>query len=256
METKEQVLQSCTIHDPVVKLPNVQLDRKLYMEVAKSLELIGGKWKGGKVAGFVFPQDPTELLEQVANGEKRNLKKEYQFFATPDELADDLVRRADILPGNSILEPSAGQGAIIDAVIRSGILNKLCTDLFYVEKMPTNLLMLKKKNYPDNVYYVGVLNDDFLNMDTDRFDRIIANPPFSNNQDIDHIYHMYARLFPGGRIVTVASSHWEVSSNKKEKAFREWLEKVGADVEDIPAGVFKESGTMVGGKIITINKPK
>ena len=45
MTTKEQVLQNCTVEGTVVKLPNVQLDRKLYQEVAKALELIGGKWK-------------------------------------------------------------------------------------------------------------------------------------------------------------------------------------------------------------------
>ena len=43
MTTKEQVLQNCTIEGNIVKLPNIQLDRKLYQEVAKSLELIGGK---------------------------------------------------------------------------------------------------------------------------------------------------------------------------------------------------------------------
>ena len=49
MTTKEEVLQNCTVEGTVIKLPNTQLDRKLYQEVAKSLELIGGKWKGGKV---------------------------------------------------------------------------------------------------------------------------------------------------------------------------------------------------------------
>ena len=49
--TKEEVLQKCTVEGNVVKLPNKQLDRKLYQEVAKALELIGGKWKGGIVTG-------------------------------------------------------------------------------------------------------------------------------------------------------------------------------------------------------------
>ena len=50
--TKEEVLQKCTIEGNIVKLPNVQLDRNEYLEVKKALELIGGKWKGGKVFGF------------------------------------------------------------------------------------------------------------------------------------------------------------------------------------------------------------
>ncbi len=64
---KTEILQKCTVDGNIVRLPEGQLDRKLYQEVAKALELIGGKWKGGKVMGFVFPTDPTELLEQIAN---------------------------------------------------------------------------------------------------------------------------------------------------------------------------------------------
>ena len=89
-----RILKDCTVDGNVVKLPNIKLDRKEYLEVKKALELIGGKWKGGKVAGFVFASDPTDLLNQIANGEKRNLKKEFQFFATPEKLAAYLVELA------------------------------------------------------------------------------------------------------------------------------------------------------------------
>src|SRR3990172_8323735 len=106
MTTKEQVLQNCTVEDNVVKLPSGHLDRKLYQDVAKALELIGGKWKGGKVFVFVFSTDPTYFLEKIANGEKQNLKKEFQFFATPAKLADELVYLADLKQHDTILEPS------------------------------------------------------------------------------------------------------------------------------------------------------
>jgi hypothetical protein len=80
MTTKEDILSKCTVDGNIVKLPEDQLERKLYLEVAKSLNLIGGKWKGGKVQGFVFLTDPTELLSEIANGGDRNLKKEFQFL--------------------------------------------------------------------------------------------------------------------------------------------------------------------------------
>ncbi|HZK96540.1 MAG TPA: hypothetical protein VFC67_20230, partial [Prolixibacteraceae bacterium] len=115
---KQEILQSCTVEGLIVKLPDEQFDRKIYQEVAKALELIGGKWKGGKIAGFVFNEDPTDLLAQIAGGESRNLKKEYQFYATPPAIADWLVELAGIKPDHKILEPSAGQGAIINAINR------------------------------------------------------------------------------------------------------------------------------------------
>ena len=55
--TKEDILIQCTVGGNVVKLPNIQLERKLYQDVAKSLNLIGGKWVGGKTCGFVFNSD-------------------------------------------------------------------------------------------------------------------------------------------------------------------------------------------------------
>ena len=84
------------------------------------------------------------------------------------------------------------------------------------------------------------------------FDRIIANPPFNKNQDIDHVKAMYRRLRKGGVLVSITSKHWQVSNNKKETEFRSWLDEVGADVEEIENGAFKESGTMIGGLIIKI----
>jgi phosphosulfolactate phosphohydrolase-like enzyme len=80
--TKQEVLQKCTVAGNVIKLPTEQLDRKIYGEVKLALEKIGGKWKGGKVFGFEFEQNPTELLSQLADGEKVNLKKEFQFYPT------------------------------------------------------------------------------------------------------------------------------------------------------------------------------
>jgi hypothetical protein len=246
--TKEEVLQQCIIEGNIVKLPGVQLDRKLYMEVAKALELIGGKWKGGKIAGFVFPQDPKELLEQIANGEKRNLKKEYQFFATPKELVDELVFQAQIEPFHRILEPSAGQGAIING----------CSELFPgIKQIDCCELMDVNRIFLNKIDAALIIADDFLTLPeafNNKYDRIIANPPFSKNQDIDHIYKMFDCLKESGRIVTVASSHWVNSTNKKEMEFKQWLKLKNADYYEIEPGRFKESGTMVGAIVIILNK--
>jgi predicted RNA methylase len=245
ISTPEGVLQRCTIEGKIVKLPPVQLDRKLYVDVANRLVLIGGKWKGHSTMGFVFPQDPTDLLNQIAYGEKRNLKKEYQFFATPDELANKLVKLANIKKGETILEPSAGQGAIINAVARLFQTSKVdCYEL-----MDVNQSFLRKNN---NAHLLG---SDFLTSDVEKkYDVIIANPPFAKNLDVEHIRAMYERLSKKGRIVTVASKHWQMSDNRKEKEFRNWLEEIGAYVEEIPTGTFAESGTQIGACIIIINK--
>lgn len=243
--TKQEVLQQCTVDGNVVKLPNIQLDRKLYQDVAKALELIGGKWKGGKVFGFIFNSDPTELLEQIGGGENRNLKKEFQFFATPESVADKLVYDADLQQYDTILEPSAGQGAIIKAI------NKVCDvvpDCY--ELMPENVLMLKKSGLSFNL-----IGDDFLRHQGKFYSKIIANPPFTKNQDIDHVKFMYSYLSRGGTLVSIMSESWREGTQKKQVEFRQWLKDVNASIYQLKKGSFKESGTMVGGVVVIIRKP-
>jgi predicted RNA methylase len=252
MTTKEEVFQNCSIDGNIVKLPATQLDRALYMQVKSALEKIGGKWKGNKVQGFVFESDPTDLIQNsLANGVARSLKKEFQFFETPDALADELVEWADLGLKDSVLEPSAGRGAIVKAIHR-----KFPTKLVdCVELMDANLKVLM-----NSLQNVAIHDRDFLNPIDKYFialrvDRVIANPPFSNNQDIDHIRQMYHFLKPGGTLVSVASIHWCTSKNSKEKEFRLWIQGLGANVKAIPAGTFKESGTNVAACIIKITKP-
>lgn len=244
---KISILQACTVQGQIVKLPDQQLDRQLYLEVKKALELIGGKWKGGNTQGFVFPNDPTPILHQIANGEKRDIKKEYQFFATPMPLANKLVELAEIEEYDNVLEPSAGQGAIIKAIHRS----HPYTFVHYFELMELNRSFLA--DIPNTEY----VNDNFLTVRIPAtFHKIIANPPFSKNQDIDHIYKMYECLCPGGRIVSIASKHWQFAQGKKECKFKEWLNSVDAEIIDIQSGTFKESGTNVATCIVIINKPE
>ena len=65
---------------------------------------------------------------------------------------------------------------------------------------------------------------------------------------------MYKILSVGGRLVCITSESWENGNQKKQKDFRKWLDTVDSKVLNIEKGAFKESGTMVGGKIVVINK--
>jgi len=254
--TKQEVLDQCLIEGNIVKLPDVQLDRALYMEVNKSLQGIGGKWDR-RVKGFQFETDPSKLMGRVQNGEKVNLKKEFQFFETPDELADWLVELAE-LPrfyqtddDYIYLEPSAGRGAIIKAIRR--IFPQITIDAF--ELMDQNRPFIEAMNKPGAKVRLYFEPDFLKTTPEEKYSRIIANPPFTKNQDIDHVRHMYEWLVPGGRLVSVMSSHWTFSRNKKELAFKNFIFDTEAKMENIEPGTFKTSGTMVGGCIVIIDKP-
>lgn len=256
-----QVLNACTIHGNNVKLPEEQLDRKEYEQVKKALEDIGGKWKGGKIAAFVFDYDPTDRMTQLQGGEKVNLKKEYQFFATPAGLADKLVEIAEINDPCEILEPSAGRGAIIEAIHRKfPTLTVDCFELMYENlnyllndfsiDHDIRILLTGHNKESDFTKIVELISTDFIA----KYDRIIANPPFTKNQDIQHVMMMYNLLKSKGRLVSIMSEHFIFADDAQSKQFRHFLTTVKSDVYDIPAGTFKESGTMVKSRIVVINK--
>jgi len=243
-----EILKNSIVNENSLSLPNITLDRAEYVDIKKALEDIGGKWKSGKTQAFVFAHDPKPLLDDILGGKKINLKKDFQFFATPSKLANRLVGLAEIESHHTILEPSAGQGAIIEAI--HNLIGNITVS--YYELMPQNRDILNKKNLSLN--YIG---EDFLEDDEKiKFDRIIANPPFTKNQDIEHFMKMYECLNENGILVCITSTSWKRGSQKKQLAFKEFLENNNAEIIEVEEGVFKESGTSVATLIVKIAKSK
>lgn len=251
MNALQSSISKCTIKGNSVLLPEEHLDN--YAEVRKALLQAGGQYKRN---AFIFPSDPTPFLERIMEGENPNFKKENQFFATPQDVAQWMARELMVTPDSlAILEPSAGQGALIEAYYQEAYKGG---ELFYIEKNETNRTILQEKfKRHANCYHIHPDDNDFLLLSLDhKYDRIIANPPFSNNQDVDHIFKMWDHLKPGGRIVTVASTHWQFAKEKKATDFKYWIdETVEASIYPLDSGRFKSSGTMVSSCILVIDKP-
>lgn len=212
-----------------------------YAQVKKTLVAAGGKYKKN---GFDFTVPAQDIYDRLVGGEEVNDKKKFQFFATPPELVKELVSLAGVHDGQTVLEPSAGHGAIADEVIRK---DATC---IVVELMEDNLKVLREKCY-------NPISGNFLEMSTELlgfFDHVIANPPFTKNQDIDHIKHMYKFLKPGGSLTTIASQSWLHGSQRKQTQFKGWVESLDSYVGVIDKGAFKSSGTQVGVTIIKIVK--
>ncbi|MGN8798472.1 methyltransferase [Segatella copri] len=242
----EGILKRCIFKDNVLYLPQVQLNKKSYATVKQWVEEAGGKWTGGKVQGFTFDFDATRVASILMQGKRCNLQQDFQFFATPPEVADWLVSLAgDFSPDCKVLEPSAGTGAIIDAIHR--VHPDVVVDCY--ELMPENKENLSKLDH------IRLLGDDFTQAEhSSEYDLIVANPPFSKNQDIRHVMQMYHDLKPGGTVAAITSRHWQQASEKVCKDFRAFLEEVSAQVYEIEEGAFKKSGTGVGTIAIVINK--
>lgn len=243
--TALDVIRNSSIIDNKLFLPVQQFDRKLYMEINKHLQSIGGKWNRTK-GGFVFEAgiETETAVEQLLDGSFN--KKTLNLFETPDELAKRMVELAGIENNESCLEPSAGRGAILKHMV--GKSNQI--DAIEYSELNRGLL---KTRVPSGYTLIHPFDNDFLHC-TRKYRKIIANPPFSRNRDIKHIRHMYDCLFNGGRIVTLSSRHWQLSTFSAEREFDSFIKSVNASIEVLPSGTFKQSGTNIETLLIIINK--
>ena len=233
----EEILKHCTLEDNVLRLPQVQFNKKSYAEAKKWIEEAGGSWQGGKVQGFIFPFNPERVFSILNEGKRCNLAQDFQFFETPPDVADWLVMLAGgIHEHDKVLEPSAGRGALVKSIHRS------CPDVVVdcYEMMPENKELLS------GLGGINIIGDDFTKSTIGKkYTKIIANPPFSGNQDIRHVRMMYDMLEQGGTLASITSAHWEFAEEKTCRDFRKWLKDVGGAKYEIEAGSFKESGTEI-----------
>jgi hypothetical protein len=241
-----EIIRRCEVSGNRVRLPDIQFNKKVYARVKKLFEDAGAGWEGNKTQAFVFPFNPDRIMEELRSGKEVNIQQDYQFFETPDAIADWLVELAGgIRSTDKVLEPSAGRGALVRAIHRSNpdVTVDCC------EMMPENREFLRK--LPN----VNIVEYDFTQYSCEnKYSKIIANPPFSNNQDVEHVYRMYNHLRVGGMLVSVIGTNWSFAQTRKSSDFRKWLEDRDAKVYDVPKGAFMQSGTTIATKVIVINK--
>lgn len=185
-------------------------------------------------------QDSIAAMEREMVGRKID-----GYFPTPRATVDKLLEAAEIEPGMSVLEPSAGKGNIADVIKETAPE----ADLETVEYQSSLSRILEAKGHK-------VVGNDFLKHQG-QYDRIVMNPPFEQYQDVEHVKHAYDLLKPGGRLVAVMSEGPFFRSDKKGQAFRDWLEEVGGTSEKLPEGSFKSSErpTGVATRMVVIDKP-
>jgi len=252
------VLGNCTFAGNMLYLPPGQLDRKLYEAVNKVLDANGGKWNRGAKA-HVFDEPAEAAIEQaLLTGEFHRTKQDLGQFDTPPAIADRVCQLADLKAGQLIYEPSAGIGNLVAAAIR--VTNTGAT-IFANEIDPKRHAQCVTTNY--RAFGAGGISmRDFLTMPTDKlaeenlqFDRVIMNPPFAKQADIDHVLHALKFVKPGGRLVAIMSASVTFRTNRKTTDFWHYIESTCRSHyrEALPAGAFAESGTNVNAVIVAVD---
>jgi len=224
-----------------------QLDRKVYEKTSKVLESLGGKWNRKAKAHLFDAAAQDELEAVIENRGYVDRKQDLGFFETPDDLADEVVRLAEIENGMLCLEPSAGTGQLIRAARRAAPQSSFMA------------IEIDERHREALGDMAVVIIRDFISMNVIReFEcgvcRILMNPPHGGNQrDIDHVLHAWQFLKPGGRLVAITSLGWTFRTNRKSVEFREFVEANGW-WQPAPEGAFKESGTMARTCIVLLDK--
>ena len=179
----------------------------------------------------------------------------YYFFSPPvvtDAMLSAAALPDDPSPAFRILEPSAGDGAVLDAVAARAPRASLVA----VECNPRLRDILLAKGYT-------VAGSDALCFpDPERpghargFDRVLMNPPFGRGGDIAmaHVRALYGRLRPGGRLVSVVPESCVFRRDRAHTAFRAWIDALGGHFVDLPADAFAPARTSVKTRLVVLNR--
>lgn len=251
-----KVIGTLTLHeegvDTVARITAGQLDRKIYTEVNTVLEMLGGNWNK-KAKGHIFESDVNledALATVYATGSYINDKKLFQFYETPAVLAQSLAEQLDVRSGDVVLEPSAGRGALLKALDLT-VDEAISYSFVAVELDPKNIEALRTEFDISSGH--RIVEGDFTQFAKStelRFDRVLMNPPFRNQQDALHIRAAFGLLKPGGRLVAIASAAVKF---RETEAYR-WVRENAVSVTDNAADAFKESGTSVKTVIVVLEK--
>lgn len=219
-----------------------QLDRRMYERTNKVLEAAGGKWNRKAKAHLFDDEAATRVDQIILSGEVEVPKDEFNFFPSPPDVVERLMELADVNQGMRVLEPSAGKGAIAYACAAAGA----TVDCY--ELMEANFVALA-----GDMRLGSVRHMDFLAQAPEAsYDRVVMNPPFAKQSDIRHVLHALRFLKHGGLLVSVMAASVAFRDNKLSQDFRDLIRERGGDMEALPEGAFKASGTMVRSLIVTI----
>lgn len=190
--------------------------------------------------GDVLPDCPDADEDRPAPRASTEVSRDLQFYPTPrkviDRVMSDLGRD---LSGLRVLEPSCGDGRIMDALRGKGAFT------YGIEVDAGRAAQAR-----EGKYHV-VMRANFLEVEPDGalwsdFDLVVMNPPFYGRHYAKHVHHAMRFLKPGGKLIAILPATARYGHGL--------LDDLRPDWKDLPVGAFAESGTNVCTTIATIVK--
>lgn len=209
--------------------------------------------KGGKAADkregdtiSEFEKAKSYYYGQQKNSKSRDSREGVDYYATPEPVGLKMVQWAGIRPGDKVLEPSAGHGAIARFIPGQ-------TEVTMVE--PSLNLSQRAALANGGARIVNSRFEDFPR--NNKFDAIPMNPPYGmgGKTAYEHLAKAVQHLREGGRIVALLPRGGQ--ADQRFNAFMKTAKEEGlhliADVA-MPRATFERAGTQVNTRILVLDK--
>ena len=205
---------------------------------------------GGKEFDAPKEQDndpfDSAVLDYYSNQKLNSRNREgVDYFPTPEPLGYKMMEWANMGEGDTVMEPSAGHGAIARYAPKGNQMVAIEPSQSLFAKLQLKAGGLGRK----------FVNTIFENYDiSNKHDVVVMNPPFgtAGATAIAHLGKAFKHLEEGGRVVAL------IPRGSTDKKFEKWIngEKTAvmrAEVE-LPDIVFKQAGTNVVCRVVVVDK--
>lgn len=209
--------------------------------------------KGGKAADqrgsntiSEFDKAKSYYYAQQKNTKSRDQREGMDYFATAEPVGLKMVEWAGIKPGDKVLEPSAGHGAIARFFPER-------TEVTMVE--PSLNLSQRAALANGGARIVNQRFEDFNR--TNKYDAIVMNPPYGmgGKTAYEHLEKAMQHLREGGRIVALLPRGG--LADRRLVDFMPLAEENGiylvADIA-MPSVTFERAGTKVNTRVLVLEK--
>ena len=205
---------------------------------------------GGKEFDAPKEQDndpfDSAVLDYYSNQKLNSRNREgVDYFPTPEPLGYKMVEWANMGEGDTMLEPSAGHGAIARYAPKGNQMVAIepSQSLFTKLQLKAGGLGRKFQNTIFENYDIG-----------NKHDVVVMNPPFgtAGTTAIAHLGKAFKHLEEGGRVVAI------IPRGSTDKKFEKWIEGektavMRAEVE-LPDILFEQAGTRVVCRVVVVDK--
>ncbi|TXI10687.1 MAG: hypothetical protein E6Q68_07625, partial [Polynucleobacter sp.] len=216
---------------------------------------VGGKEYDKKSGNSISLFEKAKLIyntNQKQSG-RRDQRDGVDYYATPEPVGQKMVEFADILMNESVLEPSAGHGAIAMWFDLSNTVTAIEPSFNLYSKLTARSGGGVKKMINGTFEDLNIIN---------KYDAIVMNPPFgqAGSTAMKHVEKAFVHLRDKGRIVALIPRG--ATDKKLENFLYGTNEKGKLNNPDailvaeilLPSVTFEQAGTSVSTRIVVIDK--